>query len=549
MYCYSCGKENPDAASFCHACGKRLVASARPEEHRGKKINPHWFAFSLLAGILFLVVGTLSITAVGTLPAMVILGFGMAGVIFSFVYSLVSLYRCWGVLRGFSPRTTPSRAVGFSLIPFFNTYWVFVAIYGLAVDANAFTEQGGSKKKINETLSIATCFILILPIVNLIALILMTFLIYQWANFCNTAASPVNPSFVYPVSGKGKYLAGKFSINKVFACGLAGIVIILAGAEIIKSKRQENARAVAYAEAYYKSGHEYLKVGKSALAIEDLNKAIAANPDYAEAYSDRGEAYSYKGQYDKAIEDCSRAISINPNYAEAYLNRGRVYSFIANKGGKNDSAILEKAIGDYNKAIAINPNYSDAHISRGHAYLRKGKHDLAIEDYNKEIAINPNDADAYNYRGDAYAKKGQYDLAIEDFNRVIAMDPKDFLDYIGHYCSAYYYRGDAYAKKGQYDQAIRDYSKAITITPNALTHPMLYYRRGLAYSLKGQYDLAIEDYNKQIVIFPQHEAYYMRGVDYANKRNMGKAILDFQKACDMGNGSACERLAKIQKKK
>lgn len=47
------------------------------------------------------------------------------------------LYRCWHLIQDGHARTTPGKAVGFIFVPFFNIYWVFVAIYGLAMDLNA----------------------------------------------------------------------------------------------------------------------------------------------------------------------------------------------------------------------------------------------------------------------------------------------------------------------------------------------------------------------------------------------------------------------------
>lgn len=411
MYCGSCGKENSDTASYCNACGKRLVTPNKSEERMATKINPHLFAFPLWIGVFLLLGGTLSIMAIDKLPAMIVVAGGITIISFALIYFLISLYRCWTILRGFSPRTTPARAVGFSLIPFFNIYWVFVSIYGLAVDANAFTEQGGSKKKINEILSIVTCFILILPFINFIALIFMTFLIYQWAGFYNTADFPVSPSFAYPVSNKGKYLQGKFNINKVLACGIAGIVIIIIGTEMIKAKRQENTKVAAI--EWCNKGKNYILTKEYDKAIGAFTSAIAFNQSYAEAYLHRGIAYFSNSQLDLAIDNYGKAISINPNYEEAYYNRAFAYS---KKG------LLDLEIADLNKVIVLGPSIPVTYLYRGTAYMGKGQHDLAIGDYNKAISMNTTNIEmAYGGRGLAYAAKGNLEMAIPDFQKACDM--------------------------------------------------------------------------------------------------------------------------------
>jgi hypothetical protein len=53
----------------------------------------------------------------------------------------IMLYRAWNSIQDGHARTTPGKAVGFSFIPFFNFYWIFVAFGGLAKDTNAFARR------------------------------------------------------------------------------------------------------------------------------------------------------------------------------------------------------------------------------------------------------------------------------------------------------------------------------------------------------------------------------------------------------------------------
>ncbi len=54
----------------------------------------------------------------------------------SSIFFLMNLYRAWACLQPGGAQTTPGKAVGFMFIPFFNIYWVFVAINGLPKDWN-----------------------------------------------------------------------------------------------------------------------------------------------------------------------------------------------------------------------------------------------------------------------------------------------------------------------------------------------------------------------------------------------------------------------------
>jgi hypothetical protein len=68
-------------------------------------------------------------------------GFGVVSVlagsltlIAALVLFYVLLYKAWNQIQDGHARTSASKAVGFLFIPFFNLYWLFIAVYGLAWD-------------------------------------------------------------------------------------------------------------------------------------------------------------------------------------------------------------------------------------------------------------------------------------------------------------------------------------------------------------------------------------------------------------------------------
>lgn len=75
----------------------------------------------------------------GVAPVLIAICFyGLAIICFtlSSVFLLMNFYRAWSCLRAGAPRTTPGQAVGMLFIPFYNLYWMFVAIAGLPKDWN-----------------------------------------------------------------------------------------------------------------------------------------------------------------------------------------------------------------------------------------------------------------------------------------------------------------------------------------------------------------------------------------------------------------------------
>jgi hypothetical protein len=67
--------------------------------------------------------------------------FALIGLISGWVCFLVLLYRAWAVIQDGRAATTPGRAVGFLFIPFFNVYYIFVAVWGLARGLNRFVRR------------------------------------------------------------------------------------------------------------------------------------------------------------------------------------------------------------------------------------------------------------------------------------------------------------------------------------------------------------------------------------------------------------------------
>ena len=66
------------------------------------------------------------------------------------------------------------------------------------------------------------------------------------------------------------------------------------------------------ASAYYARGSAYRQKSLFALALQDFDAAITANPDLTDAYGDRGITLTILGRYTDAIPDFSRVIEVYP---------------------------------------------------------------------------------------------------------------------------------------------------------------------------------------------------------------------------------------------
>jgi hypothetical protein len=73
----------------------------------------------------------------------VLLGAGALPLIASVALASILLYKVWNLIQDGHARTSPEKAVGFLFIPFFNFYWMFVALYGLTVDLGRYPRRHG----------------------------------------------------------------------------------------------------------------------------------------------------------------------------------------------------------------------------------------------------------------------------------------------------------------------------------------------------------------------------------------------------------------------
>src|SRR5207249_8343351 len=76
-------------------------------------------------------------------------------------------------------------------------------------------------------------------------------------------------------------------------------------------------------------------------AIHLLEEVIATGRAFADAHHLLGLSYSLAGQTDKALEQLDRALALNPNYIEALIHRALVLNELGREEEAN--AVLRRA--------------------------------------------------------------------------------------------------------------------------------------------------------------------------------------------------------------
>jgi len=264
--------------------------------------------------------------------------------------------------------------------------------------------------------------------------------------------------------------------------------------EIGKRTPPPNGLALELGLAYYKKG-DYLK------ATQNLQAALAENPDNGEAtqlmglslylsgnpggaipYLQKvqtwypranvdaayilGVAYLQTKQYPMAREAFAKMFGVAPDSAPAYLFCARMLLRFDFGPVAEEYAL---------KAISLDPRLPMAHYLLGELYLYQSKIEPAINHLEQEVALDPGYANAYYKLADAYLRVQKFEDAERLLQRSIWLDATSTGPYI--------LMGKVLQKKGEPELAARALQRAISMDPgNPMPHQLL----GQVYRTLGQ---------------------------------------------------------------
>jgi len=152
-------------------------------------------------------------------------------------------------------------------------------------------------------------------------------------------------------------------------------------------------------------------------ALAGYGRAITVTiqPDNAEFYNTRGITYREMGNPGRAVEDLDRAIALDPQVPGPYINRGNTKRATLNLAG---------AVADYTKAIVLSPDSAPAYYDRAWAHFLGGDNAAALADIDRAIALDVHASSAFFTRGLVRERLGDRDGATADFRQALALAPE-----------------------------------------------------------------------------------------------------------------------------
>jgi tetratricopeptide (TPR) repeat protein len=202
------------------------------------------------------------------------------------------------------------------------------------------------------------------------------------------------------------------------------------------------------ARAHRALGHARLKAGENELAKEELEKAVAIEPDFTNGYAlasaylalkdkehaagifdemqsslgDKaalhmqfGLAYGEAGFPDEAIQEFQTTIKEDAKFPGAHYSLGASYLLSA---GEIDFPL---AVAEFQKELEINPDDFLSHAQLGHVALSQHRLQDAERELARAAASNPTDADVFMSLGQLYVETGRNADAEAALRKSIAL--------------------------------------------------------------------------------------------------------------------------------
>ncbi len=168
----------------------------------------------------------------------------------------------------------------------------------------------------------------------------------------------------------------------------------------------------------YNDGEMVGSLGDISETILLLGDRLADDPENRNALNQRGNAYITQKEYGLALTDLNRSIALDPDQPEIIYNRIRIYQA---------QGLHALAISEFSRALRQNNGQSAIKIrkraalyhGRAMSWFARGDFELALADLDYAVRLDPNLADAWATRGLTLETFGRTEDARQSFRQAL----------------------------------------------------------------------------------------------------------------------------------
>lgn len=196
---------------------------------------------------------------------------------------------------------------------------------------------------------------------------------------------------------------------------LAGVLILLAVAVVGcggKEEAGDGARPALSPKALMERAAERERVGAYAEAIEDLQKALQAEPENTDAHEQVARVYDAWDKREEAIAAYQKVLGLKPGRESARMGLAAVYS-------RQTRNLL--AASEYLKVAKTRPGDAELHFKIALEYWYAQKLPETARHYQKVIELVPDYVQAHLNLASVYERQKKWDLAMRELDLAIKL--------------------------------------------------------------------------------------------------------------------------------
>jgi len=157
-----------------------------------------------------------------------------------------------------------------------------------------------------------------------------------------------------------------------------------------------------------------LRQDKVVNAIDELEQAIALQPDLVCAHLELGSTFFLNGDINRAISQLTQTLALDPESVLAHLNIAHAF---------RDTSRLTEASKHYKRVIELDPDCAEAYCELGGVYIAQLKYNRAISLLKAAQQKLPGRPGVLNRLASAYLAQGDSDTALHYYNKILETDP------------------------------------------------------------------------------------------------------------------------------
>ncbi len=162
-----------------------------------------------------------------------------------------------------------------------------------------------------------------------------------------------------------------------------------------------------------RQGHKHLEEKRYELALQEMRRAVAADPSNPTGHMLLGVAQYWNGLVDESIGSYKTALELDPKSAQAYLLLGISHAW------KGDATMSEAS---FRKAVELDPERADAVMNLGSIRETQGDFPHALELFRRAVDLDKKNP-LYRFQlGQLYRKLGRDADAAEQLREAVKLE-------------------------------------------------------------------------------------------------------------------------------